>query len=530
MNKKALLVLTVSILSMSLAACGEKPQKSSEIVPSSEVSSSEVPSSQPVISEDLSSAPVVSSETTVSSSEAMPSSQPASSVAPISSSEAPASSNELPISSEAPISSSEEIIDTSVDIVVNMPSYTDSAKTYDLTFTLDDYMFGYDSTYFNYELAFLAFGNAVANQNKAMMNKFYKDGGFDHIYLSDTYDITPTEDSIAYAFAHKVIFGGDTIFVSIRGFNYQKEWNDNFDLGLTGEHNGFAARADEVKLALDEYLSLSGYTHDVTLFISGYSRGGAVANLLAKRIDDVIENDSDPIYSYLYAYTFEAPRGGIDDGKIYNNIFNVISSGDLVTHVAPNQYGFVRYGTDVNLYSNDIDSAVKAFDPALELPAFVSTSDYANDKEFAEYIIESLTSFEGTGDEGDPRGCDTREKFANNYQPSIGYMMGLFFSLKSSTITSIKEGLENLTILQKMALMMDDGIYNFLKPYIANDGVEYNDDELHTHCNVLLEFLRGPGQNLLLMMMSGDNSFSRTILLHTPEVNYALMLNNFNQE
>lgn len=520
MNKKALLVLTVSILSMSLASCGEKPQKSSEIAPSSEM-----PSSQPASSADVSSAPVVSSELA-------PSSQPTSSESPVTSSEAPLSSSELPVSSEAPASSSEEIIDTSVNIVVNMPSYTDSTKTYDLTFTLDDYMFGYDPFYFSYELAFLGFGNAIANQNKTMMNKFYEDGGFDHIYLSETYDIAPTQDSIAYAFAHKVIFGGDTVFVSIRGFNYQKEWNDNFNLGETGEHQGFAARADEVKLALEEYLSLSGYTHDVQLFISGYSRGGAVANLLAKRFDDEFEANPDSIYSYIYAYTFEAPRGGIGDdlGNKYGNIFNVINSGDLVTYVAPNDYGFIRYGRDIDLYNSNIDSIVSAFDPNLVLPAFVPATDYSNDPELAEYIIESMTSYEGTGNDGDPRSSNTREAFVNNYQPSIGYMMGLFFSLKSSTINSIKEGLANLSMLQKMALMFENGIYNFLKPYLDADGVNYDDTELRTHCNVLLEFLKGPGANILALMMGENNPLSRTILLHTPEVNYALLLNNFNQE
>lgn len=519
MNKKALLVLTISALTMSIASCGHKNSKSSvapssiEPAPSSE--QAPISSNEPVSSEPQRSSEPAPSSAIVSSSEAAPSSE-----APISSSEASISSSEEQSSSEEDIPSASE----PVDVVVNMSSYADSSKTYALTFTFKRSFFDLDSNYFVKDLAMYCFGMAIANQNKTMMKSFYEDSGFDTIYLSETYDRTPTETSIGYAFAHLKVARHDYVFVSIRGFNYGKEWADNCNVGLTGEHNGFANRANEVQEALESYVSTNEFKN-VELLITGYSRGGAVANLLAKRMDDLVENEEND-YDYLYAYTFEAPKGALitANNDSYKNIINVISSGDPVTHIVPEEYGFTRYGQDFDIYTDDIDAAVATFDPTLVFPAFVANDNYKNDVELIDFLINGILSYEeDTSNPDSPKQAKTREEFVNNYQETLGYGLGLYFSIDSRTINKIKTAFTSLDTWGMFMLMQEDGLYNFIKPYFDEDGVEYNEDELKGHCNNAMKFLQGPGVSALVVALDENKPLNRAILLHTPEINYALL-------
>ena len=52
----------------------------------------------------------------------------------------------------------------------------------------------------------------------------------------------------------------------------------------------------------------------------------------------------------VYAYCFEAPKGGVASemkpGHTYANIHNVINAVDIVPTVGPAQMGFIRYGVD----------------------------------------------------------------------------------------------------------------------------------------------------------------------------------------
>ena len=533
MNKKALLVLSIGLLSMTLAACGNKPinssieQSSIDYGPSQTCSGMTTPPSSeqaPATSEQV---PVSSVEPV--SSEPQRSSEPAPSSVPVSSSETLPSSSTTPISSsEEPISSSEAPSSSEEqpyhNAVVNLTSYSDATKTYQLSFTYSNFLFDYDPAYFNRDIAMFAYGMAIANQNKNSMTQFYSDCGFSHIFLSESYDQTPTEASIGYAFA--ILNDGyrNFVFVSIRGFNYGREWADNFNVGLEGEHNGFAARANEIKTALEAYVAEYALAN-VELFITGYSRGGAVANLLAKKMDDIIYLGSE-VYDCLYAYTFEAPRGGLS-GEIkndYKNIFNIVSDGDLVTHILPNEYGFIRYGQDVDIYSSNIDSIIAEFDPEMQFPPLVATDSYATDPELVNFLINGIVSYEqDTSDPEAAKQAQTREEFVTNYQPALAYGIGLFFSLKSETVANIKEGFNNLSMWDKILLFAQDGIYNFVNPYLQEDGVSYDQDELRTACNTVLEFIKGPGQMALAVMLDENNPLSRMILLHTPEINYALL-------
>ena len=183
------------------------------------------------------------------------------------------------------------------------------------------------------------------------------------IYVNESFDIRPTEDTIGMIMGAKKIAleGEDYILmpIAVRGGDYEAEWASNVTLGASGEAEGFSTAATQVLEQIEGYIK-SNTSFDIStalkngkvkFWVVGYSRGGAVANLTAKRLTDAYGESGNEIYSY----TFEAPNCGTDafalnkpwtyDG-IYSNIHNIINPCDLVTLIPPKEMGFKRYGVD----------------------------------------------------------------------------------------------------------------------------------------------------------------------------------------
>ena len=74
------------------------------------------------------------------------------------------------------------------------------------------------------------------------------------------------------------------------------------------------------------------------------------------------------------------------------------------------------------------------------------------------------------------------------------------------------------------ALYSGEGMHDFIKPYLDEDGLVYDDDELLSYCNVVQEFLvQGPGSFLLVSFLLAKDNLLRAISMHYPDVNYALL-------
>ena len=137
------------------------------------------------------------------------------------------------------------------------------------------------------------------------------------------------------------------VSMTVRSAEYADEWASNVTLGDgIGEAEGFSDAATQVMTAIEKYLVDKNIDpNTVKFWITGYSRGGATANIVSKRLTDIYGGEK------VYGYTFEAPRGGVKTeiklGESYLNIHNIINKADLVTYVGPVEMGFVRYGHDV---------------------------------------------------------------------------------------------------------------------------------------------------------------------------------------
>lgn len=183
----------------------------------------------------------------------------------------------------------------------------------------------------------------------------------------DVYYPSPTRNSIGYAIGSKTIPTGDggrksLILVAVRGGNYKTEWAGNFMIG-TGEfadgiagdlHEGFSRAAEQVEDGLASYLRWGkgeGFLlDDCTVWITSYSRGAAVTNLVAKRLDDGnIEGlGTDNVYAYCFACPQNSRASNLTASK-YNNIFNIVNPLDFVTMVAMSDWDYGRYGQTVYL-------------------------------------------------------------------------------------------------------------------------------------------------------------------------------------
>ncbi len=195
-------------------------------------------------------------------------------------------------------------------------------------------------------------------------------------YTSCNYYHEPSQcDSMAVSFAFKPIqFSGDktslVLAVCVRGGGYQREWGGNFTMAPNNNnyHHGFDLSSDIVVGELTKYLNtnsrlLSG--KDIKLWIVGYSRGAATANLAAGKIVDILNDEHSKNFikpliktaSNVFAYTFETPAGVQRTRTIspkdprYNVIHNIINFNDFVTKVAPKDWEFTRFGTDEGLPS-----------------------------------------------------------------------------------------------------------------------------------------------------------------------------------
>ncbi len=215
-------------------------------------------------------------------------------------------------------------------------------------------------------LAFSAFGSSdggeddYSNKSSNVKDLLMKIGmKEENIDVNEGYITKPTTDSIGVVAGNMPIkLGGEDftlVAIAVRGGGYEQEWASNFTLGTSSQHQGFSEAKTQVVEFLKTYFSRQNISGAVKLWITGYSRGAAVANLLGGSFDDGVIIDEDITYqlSDVFTYCFEAPAGALTDDlegtSRYENIFNIINPNDPVPFVAPFDMGFSRYGVDIYL-------------------------------------------------------------------------------------------------------------------------------------------------------------------------------------
>ena len=193
--------------------------------------------------------------------------------------------------------------------------------------------------------------------------------GFSEIAVNEDYLITTTYGPLNSGHnigicigSKKLADGTPLIAVALRGGGYGDEWIGNFTVYNSGTyHMGFDMSSNEVLNELRSYVASKGITGDVKLWITGYSRAAATANLAAGKLvqNGALASDCSVASDAIYAYCFETPRGTKSgSGSQYNGIWNIVNPTDPVPMVAMEKWGYGHFGRTGYLPSKNTRSQV----------------------------------------------------------------------------------------------------------------------------------------------------------------------------
>lgn len=225
----------------------------------------------------------------------------------------------------------------------------------------DDAWFAEDAGVYRHELALSSMALSGAAYVRESKVPGIQDAlgalGFENIQSYHYQFTLEPGDQVAYTFALKKVddSAGTPVWLAavvVRGTGEYTEWASNLNVGKEADHEGFAKAAQELLNNLEQYLGKVGITEKdpIKFLITGHSRGGAVANLLAARLPGEGWAEKEAVYGY----TFAAPAVSVDAAEEgYGNIFNIINGDDLVPMVPLSAWGYRRYGVDIPLPTGD---------------------------------------------------------------------------------------------------------------------------------------------------------------------------------
>lgn len=155
------------------------------------------------------------------------------------------------------------------------------------------------------------------------------------------------------------------ICVVVRGTD-GLEWCGNME--VTGQkydpneenHKDFALAADGVYENVLRFIN-KHKIKDAYIIATGHSRGGAVSNLLAKRL---IDNKTEIGLKGITAYTFAAPSVTIKKDTLsdkYKSIFNFCFEDDFVPHMPLSDWNYRKYGIPSVVDSEELSKNNKEY-------------------------------------------------------------------------------------------------------------------------------------------------------------------------
>lgn len=249
-------------------------------------------------------------------------------------------------------------------------------------------LFPTDSNQFSHSLAKLAL-NYVSGTTSEETKTTLENNGFE-ILKQKNYDkaIDDPSHTSSFTIGKKNIIQNEEskelILVTV-STSLDNDWLSNFDFAPS--HNDLTVFSENfLYCAMDVYIELEPFIkNDSLILVTGYSRGGACANLLGMLLNATYARAN------IYVYTFASPCTVRNNNMIYYNIFNIINESDIVKDLPFTNLGYSRLGYDIILKNT---SMTKTNEELLSVitPLCPSISSYYGDR-------HSLTSA-GLNDNG----------------------------------------------------------------------------------------------------------------------------------
>ena len=457
------------------------------------------------------------------------------------------------------LSSTEEI---QVQYASGGKAYKNNEADYNLTFYYSDSYFQRDSTTKSYSHTTMSLGLALAAFNSNQDTYCYQNiqdlfttMNFTEPYVNLGFTQATTYYSIGVALAKKSITETvndvtntyTLIAVAIRGGGYANEWVSNCDLGETGKHYGFENASIQVQNELKSYITSKQITGKLKIWIAGFSRAAATANLVGAALDDGLSLGDGVTYEKrdVYVYCFETPftTSPYTDISKYNNIYNVINPVDLVTKLPFEGLSFTRYGHIILIptkisqpdYPSKRDNMKATYD---NLPATKSNPYFIdNFAPFGTSIIRFIKKWIFRKDPDQEHNLATyakdladvaakvignRETFVKNYQDHAKNIALLLTRGTSENVFQVFSSIYKVTLKKHLTVK---------KPNIAKIANAITDffttDESQTIANSISSLLRTLGigilrnQPTLLLSIPKIHSGGYIQAAHFPELCYS---------
>ena len=316
------------------------------------------------------------------------------------------------------------------------------------------------------------------NSQPQRLEKFFEAIGFDDFEANEDYKARTGFDTIGVGAAMRKLDDCTVIGIGIRSGSYYREWSSNVYVGDGTKsdymHEGFYNAANKLLNFLDGYVSDNEITGKIKLWIAGFSRGGATANITAGLLDnkidrgeDIFSNGTKVDHDDLYTYTFEAPQGANYNSTtvkkpgdaLYNNIWNVINPNDLVPKVPMKEYGFTRFGTDKYITTKFFDP--EGFDKNRE--TFLTLYE-KNGHNRSDYKADNFEMYGTFGKD------DTKA----NYDPNI------------ATTILLEEMTKNVGSREDYCRKLQDGLSDFLLALMNDVSNQKEEDILTKVSNIIM--------------------------------------------
>ncbi len=242
--------------------------------------------------------------------------------------------------------------------------YSDAdGKTVQDDYYYSDAYFSRPADQLDEHLKSMSFVMAVATRNEETEGNVYdvlEKTGFDKKSMSVQDMEQHSKDTIGTIIAHKKTSDGqDLVAVAVNGLHYKEEWENNVTVGTSGDAEGFSQAAKKVTERILKY-EQDNDLKGAKLWLTGYSRAGAVCDLAGKYINEQL-NDYGIGQAALYDYAFAVP-GASAGSEVYKNIHDTIDRYDAIPRFLPADWGIGRAGTQEVLANEKAYIQPKVFD------------------------------------------------------------------------------------------------------------------------------------------------------------------------